>query len=95
LKLGEKRSAMKWLDEFKIALIEENDTKISSLLSSMPSFESVEEIQEAMALIDQARKTYISKKESLAKQMQKLETSRKFLLSSENRPKYPKLDIHS
>jgi len=86
---------MKWLDEFKIALIEENDTKISSLLSSMPSFESVEEIQEAMALIDQARKTYISKKESLAKQMQKLETSRKFLLSSENRPKYPKLDIHS
>jgi len=86
---------MKWLDEFKIALIEENDTKISSLLSSMPSFNTIEENQEAMALIDQARKTYISKKERLAKQMQQLEKSRKFLLLSENKTKHPKLDIHS
>lgn len=86
---------MKWLDEFKIALIEENDTKISSLLSSMPSFNTIEENQEAMALIDQARKTYIFKKNRLAKQMQQLEKSRKFLLSSENKTKHPKLDIHS
>ncbi|WOE68925.1 hypothetical protein RZR97_07320 [Hydrogenimonas thermophila] len=86
---------MKWLDEFKIALIEENDTKISSLLSSMPSFNTIEENQEAMALIDQARKTYILKKNRLAKQMQQLEKSRKFLLSSENKTKHPKLDIHS
>jgi len=86
---------MKWLDEFKIALIEENDAKISSLLSSMPSFDTIEENQEAMALIDQARKTYISKKERLAKQMQQLEKSRKFLLLSENKTKHPKLDIHS
>ena len=86
---------MKWLNEFKIALIEENDTKISSLLSSMPSFNTIEEAQEAMALIDQARKTYISKKKRLAKQMQQLEKSRKFLLSSENKTKHPKLDIHS
>jgi len=86
---------VKWLNEFKIALIEENDTKISSLLSSMPSFNTIEEAQEAMALIDQARKTYISKKKRLAKQMQQLEKSRKFLLSSENKTKHPKLDIHS
>ncbi|SFP12979.1 hypothetical protein [Hydrogenimonas thermophila] len=86
---------MKWLDEFKIALIEENDTKISSLLSSIPSFNTIEENQEAMALIDQARKTYILKKNRLAKQMQQLEKSRKFLLSSENKTKHPKLDIHS
>jgi len=86
---------MKWLNEFKIALIEENDAKISSLLSSMPSFDTIEENQEAMALIDQARKTYISKKERLAKQMQQLEKSRKFLLLSENKTKHPKLDIHS
>jgi len=86
---------MSWLDDFKIALIEENDHKISSLLSSMPSFHTIEESQEAMALIDQARKAYILKKEKLAKQMQKLEKSRKFLLSSENKTKYPKLDIHS
>jgi len=86
---------MSWLDDFKIALIEENDHKISSLLSSMPSFNTIEEIQEAMVLIDQARKTYILKKEKLAKQMQRLEKSRKFLLSSENKTKHPKLDIHS
>jgi len=90
-----KEDSLKWLDEFKIALIEENDTKLSSLLSSIPSFNTIEELKVAMALIDQARKIYISKKESLAKQMQKLEASRKFLLSSENRPKHPKLDIHS
>jgi len=90
-----KEDSLKWLDEFKIALIEENDTKISSLLSSMPSFNTIENAQVAMALINEARKTYISKKERLAKQMRQLEKSRKFLLSSENRPKHPKLDIHS
>jgi len=86
---------MKWLNEFKIALIEENDTKISSLLSSMPSFNTIEEAQEAMALIDQARKTYISKKERLAEQMRQIETSKKFLLSSKDQNKLNKLDIHS
>jgi len=86
---------MKWLDDFKIALIEENDHKISSLISSMPSFNTIEESKEAMALIDQARKIYLLKKEKLAKQMQRLEKSRKFLLLSENKTKHPKLDIHS
>ena len=86
---------MSWLDDFKIALIEEDDSKISSLLSSMPSFDTIEENQEAMTLIDQARKTYVFKKERLAKQIQQIEKSRKFLLSSENKTKHPKLDIHS
>jgi len=86
---------MSWLDDFKIALIEEDDLKISSLISSMPSFNTIEENKEAMALIDQARKTCILKKEKLRKQMQRLEKSRKFFLSSENKTKYPKLDIHS
>jgi len=86
---------MKWLDDFKIALIEEHDDKIYSLISSMPSFDTIEECKEAMALIDQAQKVYTLKKEEIAKQMQQLKKSRKFFFSSENRAKYPKLDIHS
>ena len=86
---------MKWLDDFKIALIEEHDGKICSLISSMPSFSTIEECKEAMALIDQARKIYTLKREKLAKQMRQLKKSKKFLLSSENRTKYQKLDVRS
>jgi len=86
---------MEWLENFKIALIEENIDELSSLLSSMPKFETVEECRKAMALISQARETMIKKREIVAKQMQQLEKSRKFLLSSKNRTDHKRLDIHS
>jgi len=86
---------MEWIENFKIALIEENIDELSSLLSSMPKFETVEECHKAMALISQARNIIIEKREILSKQMQQLEKSRKFLLSSKNLTDHKRLDIHS
>jgi len=86
---------MEWLDNFKIAVIEEDANKISSLISSMPNFNTVEECREAMALIEQAYSCFVKKKDKLAQQMRQIETSKKFLLSSKDENKNYKLDIHS
>ena len=86
---------MEWLDNFKIAVIEEDSNKISSLLSSMPNFNSIEDCRKAMALIEEARSCFVKKKDKLAEQMRQIETSKKFLLSSKDQNKLNKLDIHS
>ena len=43
-----------WLRDFKIALIESDFKRMGALQSSIPIFESKEEMQEAQALIEQA-----------------------------------------
>ena len=44
----------KWLDEFKIALIEENIEKLTKLHSNIPVFHELKEMKSAKALIEQA-----------------------------------------
>ncbi|WP_300367364.1 hypothetical protein [Hydrogenimonas sp.] len=86
---------MSWLDDFKIALIEEDEERLSSLITSMPNFETIDEMKSAMHLIDQAKTLFEKKKESLAKQMKEIEASKKFLTSSENSANNGKFDITS
>ena len=86
---------MEWLESFKIALIEENIDQLSSLISSMPKFETVEECHKAMVLISQAKDIMIKKRDMVANQMRQLEKSKKFLLSSKSLTDHMQLDIHS
>jgi len=86
---------MSWIDDFKIALIEENETKLLSLIDTMPTFDDPDEIRTAMHLIDQARSLVEKRKRRLAEEMRQLETSKKFLTSSEEEAPDRRLDITS
>ena len=86
---------MNWLDDFKIALIEEDEERLSSLISEMPAFDEVDKMKQAMHLIDQAKKLFEEKKKILGVQMSEIERSKKFLTSSDNSFKNSKLDITS
>ncbi|WP_201353113.1 hypothetical protein [Hydrogenimonas urashimensis] len=86
---------MAWLDDFKIALIEEDEERLSSLIDRMPAFDTTDEIKRAMHLIDQARGLIIGKKRELAEEMKRVETSKKFLTSSGGSVSSTRLDITS
>jgi len=86
---------MNWIDDFKIALIEENESKLLSLIDSMPSFDNPDDIRSAMHLIDQARRLIEKRQRRLGEEMRQLETSKKFLTSSEEETTDRRLDITS
>ncbi|RUM44284.1 MAG: hypothetical protein DSY46_05970 [Hydrogenimonas sp.] len=87
---------MSWIDQFKIALIEENEAKMSALIDELPtSFESEEDVISALALIAQAKQLFEKKRAQLKRQMNELERTREFLISSEKpQPSSKRLDIH-
>ena len=45
---------MAWLSELKVAIVSKKPQQISYLIDTMPSFEKVEEMQEALYLIKEA-----------------------------------------
>ncbi|SFV51117.1 hypothetical protein MNB_SM-7-130 [hydrothermal vent metagenome] len=45
---------MDWLNELKVAIVSKNPQKISSLLDRMPTFEKLQQMQEALYLLKEA-----------------------------------------
>lgn len=86
---------MNWLEDFKIALIEEDEERLSSLISNLPRFEKREEMESAMRMIEQGRALFEEKKHRLAKEMKELEMSKKFFSSSDSSSPNHSLDITS
>ncbi len=85
---------MNWHDSFIVALVEEDDRRLSSLLDSIPAFESTEEIYGALELISEATKIYTAKRSKLKHHMDELEKERKFLTCTAS-SNGKVLDIHS
>ena len=83
-----------WLQEFKIALIEEDTQKLAELSDADLQFETVEEVQEAMLLIQQADKLFNRLKNETALAMKQLKKNIDFLKSTEA-PAVSTLDITS
>ena len=83
-----------WLQEFKIALIEEDTQKLAELSDADLQFETVEEVQEAMLLIQQADKLFNRLKNETALAMKQLKKNIDFLKSTEA-PITSTLDITS
>jgi len=79
---------VKWLEEFKIAIIEENEKQIKELIDKMPSFEKLEHMQEAFSLISEATKVINSKKEKIQKDMNRLKKAKSFLNSQYSKSSY-------
>ena len=72
---------MKWLDDFKRAIIEENVSDIVELTKTPPSFEPLTlEIQnEILALLDEATKLIKNHQNSILDEMKKIKKTEKFL----------------
>lgn len=80
---------MKWLEEFKIAVIEEDSIKVDALLKEIPEFKKIEEMREAYALIGEAKKKFENEQKHMQEKMNKMQKAKKFL---DGKVKPPKLD---
>jgi len=83
-----------WIQEFKIALIEENTQKLADLTEIDLEFESVEETKEAMYLIKQAEALFYKLKDETTLSMKQLKKNINFLRATEA-PSVNTLDITS
>ena len=72
---------MAWLNSIKIAIIEEDIEKIETLTKELPSFDSKQKAQEALALIGEAIKVVDSEKQKTLKTMKKIRQTKAFLES--------------
>ncbi len=68
----------KWLENFKIAIIEQNFTKLEELLEDMPDIKSINDLKTAVALINEAKKLIAFEQKILKENMAKVNKSKKF-----------------
>ncbi len=77
-----KKMIKKFLADFKLALIEENIEQINALLSQLDGLLkkdlTLDELKQLQALINEANKLTLTKKNELAPSLQKLKLAQKF-----------------
>lgn len=90
MKHGEKRPV--WLDDFKVALIQDDIDKLEYLASNMPKFETLQQMQEALQLIDNARNKVSILQEQTLGDIKKIKQTISFVKSTLTQNEH-KLDI--
>jgi len=90
----ERNDQLMWLQEFKIALVEEDTDKLTDLSTQELQFETVAEMEEAMVLIQQAEKLFKRFKDETAVAMKLMKKNIDFVRSTQA-PLDNKLDITS
>ncbi len=70
---------LKWLDDFKIAIIEKDFMKIQTLLDEMPEIKSIDDLRTSVALINEAKKLLAQEQSELREKMAKIEKSKKYM----------------
>ena len=77
---------MQWIKELKIAIAEENESKIEKLINEIPKFSSLKEMEEAAFLMQEAHTFVKSEKERTASILLKIKKQKAFLnaTSSQN-----------
>ena len=68
-----------WITEFQIALVQEDVDKLSSLIESMPAFESLEEMKTAQYLLKQAKELMLALQNNTRTQLKQLKKSISFM----------------
>ena len=74
---------MKWLEDFKLALIEEDFTAIETLIDDIPEFPDIDSSKLALTFIEQAREVISKQKNEALLQMQKIQKTKKFIKEEE------------
>ncbi len=70
---------MQWINELKIAIVEENEEKIEKLIQELPSFDDVQTMQNAAYLMKEAHILLSLKKDALASSLIKIKKQKEFL----------------
>ncbi len=81
---------LKWLDDFKIAIIEKNFDKIGTLLEEMPEIKSINDLKTSVALINEAKKLLAKEQQTLRENMEKVQKSKKFLATYHEEERFSK-----
>lgn len=71
-----------WLNEFKAAIVTKDTKKIDDLMTSMPQFEDLSEMEEAFYLFQQADKLLKDLKNETSITMKKIKDNISFLEST-------------
>ncbi|WP_345980118.1 hypothetical protein [Sulfurimonas sp. HSL3-2] len=71
-----------WLNEFKAAIVTKDTKKIDDLMTSMPQFEDISEMEEAFYLFQQADKLLKDLKNETSITMKKIKDNISFLEST-------------
>lgn len=74
---------MQWMNDFKIALIEEDVSRIASLLQSQPTLDDPALAKEMLALIQNALHLVKAEQKETLNTMLKIKQTKAFLLSDE------------
>ena len=82
MKHGVKVHKMSWINNFKIALVQKDIEKITTLINNIHELESLEDKQKGSALIQQAISTFSQEREIARHKMSQMQKSKKFLQSS-------------
>ena len=69
----------KWLETFKVSIIEKDFAKIERLLEEMPEIKSINDLRTSVALINEAKKLLAHEQSILRENMAKIQKSRQFL----------------
>jgi len=69
----------KWLEKFKVAIIEKDFEKLEILLDEMPEIKKIEELKNTVALINEAKKLISEEQKLLRDSMAKVKKSKHFL----------------
>jgi len=72
---------MSWINDLKIAVIEEDIDNITSITDSLPKFKDMNDAKEALTLIQEAIKIVKNKKEETLDIMNKIKQTKAFLTS--------------
>lgn len=92
LMLGEKRRM--WLKQFKIAIVQKDIEHLEKLLDNLPKIADTKEIEEALYLLDEAKKIMQNLKDTTAASMVQMKKNIDFLNSTEAK-KTAKFDVIS
>ena len=76
---------MDWLDEFKVAIVSKDSQKISALIETMPNFEKIEEMQEALFLVKEAYTWMSELRDEVLSQRRQIKKNIDFLESTVSR----------
>ena len=69
----------KWLEKFKVSIIDKDFSEIERLLEEMPEIKSINDLRTSVALINEAKKLLAQEQNLLRENMAKIQKSKQFL----------------
>jgi len=71
---------LNWIDELKLAIINENIDKIKTLSKTIPQFSTLKESEEALSLIEQASLLVKKEQDKISTDLQRLKNTKAYLV---------------